>query len=74
MHANATKFHYMHTSKDTDIHFQCEGINIKSEDMVKMLGINIDKKNEIHLSCYRNNQKMCIPTECFKAKIQNIKY
>ncbi len=24
---------------------QSEGINIKSEDMVKMLGINIDKKN-----------------------------
>ncbi len=42
MQANATNFHYMHTSKDTD--FQCEGINIKSKDMVKMLGINIDKK------------------------------
>ncbi len=41
---NATKFHYMHTSKVTDTDFQCEGINIKSEDMVKMLGINIDKK------------------------------
>ncbi len=34
----------MHTSKDTDTDFQCEGINIKSEDMEKMLGINIDKK------------------------------
>ncbi len=34
----------MHTSKDTDTDFQCEGINIKSEDMVKMFGINIDKK------------------------------
>ncbi len=45
MQANATQFHYMHTSKDTDTDFQCEGINIKSEDMVKMLGINIDKKN-----------------------------
>ncbi len=44
MQANATKFHYMHTSKDTDTYFQCEGINIKSEDMVKMLGINIDKR------------------------------
>ncbi len=44
MQANATKFHYMHTSKDTDTDFQCEGINIKSEDMVKMLDINIDKK------------------------------
>ncbi len=72
MQANATQFHYMHTSKDTD--FQCEGINIKSEDMEKMLGINIDKKTEIHLSCYRSNQKMCIPNECFKVKIQNIKY
>ncbi len=64
----------MHTSKDTDTDFQCEGINIKSEDMVKMLCINIDKKTAIHLSYYRSNQKMCIPTECFKAKIQNIKY
>ncbi len=45
MQANVTKFHYMHTSMDTDTDFQCEGINIKSEDMVKMLGINIDKKN-----------------------------
>ncbi len=44
MQANATKFHYMHTSNDTDTDFQCESINIKSEDMVKMLGINIDKK------------------------------
>ncbi len=44
MQANATKFHYMHTSKDTDTAFQCEGINIKSEDMVNILGINIDKK------------------------------
>ncbi len=44
MQANATIFHYMHTSKDTDTDYQCEGINIKSEDMVKMLGINIDKK------------------------------
>ncbi len=44
MQANATKFHYKHTSKDTDTDFQCEGINIKSEDMVKMFGINIDKK------------------------------
>ncbi len=45
MHANATNFHYMHTSKDTDTDFQCDGINIKSENIVKMLGINIDKKN-----------------------------
>ncbi len=45
MQANATKFHYMHTSKDTETDFQCEGVNIKSEDMLKMLGINIDKKN-----------------------------
>ncbi len=74
METNATKFHYMDTSKYTDTDFQCEGINIKSEDMVKMLGINIDKKNEIHLSCYRSDQKMCIPTECFQAKILNIKY
>ncbi len=74
MQTNATTFHYMHTSKDTDTDFQCEGINIKSEDMVKMLGINIDNKTEIHLSCYRSNQKMCIPTECFKVKILNIKY
>ncbi len=44
MQENATKFHYVHTSKDTDTDFQCEGINIKAEDMVKMLGINIDKK------------------------------
>ncbi len=44
MQANTTKFHYMHTSKETDTDFQCEGIHIKSEDMVKMLGINIDKK------------------------------
>ncbi len=44
MQANATQFHYMHTRKDTDTDFQCEGINIKSEDIVKMLGINIDKK------------------------------
>ncbi len=51
MQANATKFHYMHISKDTDTDFQCEAINIKSEDMVKMLGINIDKKIKIHLSC-----------------------
>ncbi len=36
----------MHTSKDTDTDFQCEGINIKSEDMVKMLGINIDKNRK----------------------------
>ncbi len=35
MQANATKFHYMHTSKDTDTEFRCEGINIKSEDMVR---------------------------------------
>ncbi len=35
MQANATKFHYMHTIKGTDTNFQCEGINIKSEDMVK---------------------------------------
>ncbi len=41
MQANATKFHYKHFSKDTYTDFQCEGINIKSEDMVKMLGINI---------------------------------
>ncbi len=62
-------------AKATDTDFQCEGINIKSEDMVKMLGINIDKKEpEIHLSCYRSNQKVCIPIEFFKAKIQNIKY
>ncbi len=32
MQANAIKFHYMHTSKDTDTAFQCECINIKSED------------------------------------------
>ncbi len=31
---------------DTDTDFQYEGINIKSEDMVKMLGINIDKKKQ----------------------------
>ncbi len=74
MQVNATKFHYMHTSKDTDTDFQYEGLNIKSEDMVKMLGINIDKKTEIHLLYYRSNQKMCILTECFKVKIQNIKY
>ncbi len=49
MQANATKFHYMHTSKDTDTDFQCEGINIKSEDMVKMLGINIDKNSPLGL-------------------------
>ncbi len=35
MQANATKLHYMHTSKDTDTYFQCEGINIKSEDIGK---------------------------------------
>ncbi len=74
MQANVTKFHYMHTSKDTDTDFQCESINIKSEDMVKMLGININKKTEIHLSCYRSNQKICIPTQYFKAKIPNIKF
>ncbi len=34
----------MHTSKDTDTDIQCEGINIKSEDMVKMLGIKLIKK------------------------------
>ncbi len=34
----------MHTSKDIDTDIQCEGINIKSEYMVKMLAINIDKK------------------------------
>ncbi len=39
MQANATKFHYMHTSKDTDSDFQYEGIHIKSEDMVKMFVI-----------------------------------
>ncbi len=39
MQANATKFHYMYTSKDTDTDFQCECINIKPEDMVKMSGI-----------------------------------
>ncbi len=43
--ANATQFYYIHTSKNTDTDFQCEGINIKSEDMVKMLSINTDKKN-----------------------------
>ncbi len=74
MQANVTTWHYIHTSKDTDTYLQCEGINIKPEDVVKMLGINIDKKTEIRLSCYRSNQKMCIPTECFKAKIQNFKY
>ncbi len=67
MQANATKFHYMHTSKDTDT-------DSKIRRYGKMLGVNIDKKTEIHLLCYRSNQKMCIPTECFKAKIQNIKY
>ncbi len=51
MQANAKTFHYMHTSKDTDTDFQCEGIDIKSEDMVKMLGINMIKKTEIHFSC-----------------------
>ncbi len=35
MQANATKFHYMLTSKDTDTDFQSEGINIKSVVMVK---------------------------------------
>ncbi len=35
MQANATKFHYMHSSKDTNTDFQCEGINIKSEDICK---------------------------------------
>ncbi len=44
MHANATKFNYMHTSIYTEIYFQCEYINIKYEDMVQMLGISIDKK------------------------------
>ncbi len=44
MQANAIKFYYMHISKDTDRDCQCEGINIKSEDMVKMLGMNIDKE------------------------------
>ncbi len=44
MQANATKFHDMHTSKDKDTGFQCEVINIKSEDMIKILGINIEKK------------------------------
>ncbi len=43
MLANTTKFHYMHTNMDTDTYFQCEDINIKSENMVKMLSINIDK-------------------------------
>ncbi len=37
------KFHFIYTSKDTDTDFQGEGITIKSQDMVKMLGINIDK-------------------------------
>ncbi len=45
MQANTTLFYYMHNSKDTDTDLQCEGINIKSEYMVKMLDINIDKKN-----------------------------
>ncbi len=43
MQANAPNFHYMHINMDTNTDFQCEDINIKSEDMVKMLGINIDK-------------------------------
>ncbi len=74
MQANATKFHYKHTSKWVHRH-RCKGINIQSEDMVKMLGINIDKKNwNSPLSCYRSDHEMCIPTECFKAKLQNIKY
>ncbi len=43
--------------------------------MVQMLGINVDKKTEIHLSCYRSDLKMCLPTECFiqKSKILNTK-
>ncbi len=44
MQANATKFHFMHSSIDTDTDLECEGISIKSEEVVKMLGINIDKK------------------------------
>ncbi len=41
----------------------------------KYNSINIYKKKpEIHLPCYRGDKKMCIPTDYFKAEIQNIKY
>ncbi len=59
-------------TKFTDTDFQCEGINIKSEDMVKMLGINIDKK--MKFTSHVTEVIMCIPTKCVKVKIQNIKY
>ncbi len=39
MQANATKFHYMPTCMDTDTDVQCEDINIISEDLVNMLGL-----------------------------------
>ncbi len=65
MQANVTQFNYMHTSEDTDTDFQCEGINIKSEDMVKMLGINIDNKKDLLI-------KKKIMAICFVKKVKLI--
>ncbi len=75
MQANATQFHYMHTSKDTDTDFQCGGINIKSEDMVKMLGINIDKylKFTSHVTQVIRKYKYQLNAWKRKSKILNTK-
>ncbi len=54
MYANATKFHYMHTSMDIDKYFQCEDINIKSDDIVKICNSSLMYILEVI-------QKKCIP-------------
>ncbi len=69
MQENATKFHFMNATMDTDTDVQYEDISINSEDMVKMLGINIDI-NKLKFISFVIEVKMRISSECFKAKIK----